>query len=118
VPDYELIYILNPDLTEDELTENVNRITTIAKSGGAETQEPQRWTKRRLAYLVKEKREGYYVVMKMKAEPAAVTELERVLRLTEPVLRHMVVRLDEEPAPPEAEKKPAEGAQGAEGKEP
>ena len=99
MPNYELIYILDPDLTEEQLTENVTRITAIARDGGAQTQEPDRWPKRRLAYEIKGKREGFYVVERMQAEPEAMAELDRVLKLTEPVLRHMVVRLDEEWAP-------------------
>jgi len=69
---YELIYILDPALTEEQLSEAVERFTRVAKDQGAEVDEPQRWPKRRLAYRIKGKSEGFYVVMTMRetGEPA------------------------------------------------
>jgi small subunit ribosomal protein S6 len=96
--DYELIYIVDPELSDEQVAEVVNRVATVAKQGGAQAGEPERWPRRRLAYPIKEKTEGYYVVTRLSAEPAAIKELDRVLKLTEPVLRHMVVRLDEKKA--------------------
>lgn len=93
--DYELIYIVDPDLTEEEVTEVVNRVAAVARQEGAQLGDPERWPKRRLAYEIKDKREGFYVVTRLSAETPAMSELDRVLKLTEPVLRHMVVRLDE-----------------------
>lgn len=100
---YELIYILDPALNEEELNEAVQRFTQVAKDQGAEVDEPERWPKRRLAYRIKGKGEGFYVVTKMRAEPPMMAELARVLKLAEPVLRHMVVAPDEK-------ERPAQGA--------
>jgi small subunit ribosomal protein S6 len=101
---YELIYILDPALTEEQLSESVQRFAQIARDQGAEVDEPQRWPKRRLAYHIKGKGEGFYVVMTLRAEASAMKELTRILKLAEPVLRHMVVT-------PEEPKRPAEGAE-------
>ena len=101
---YEVIYILDPALTDEQLSEAVQRFVQVARDQGAEVDEPQRWPKRRLAYHIKGKGEGFYVVMTLRAEPSAMKELTRILKLAEPVLRHMVVT-------PEEEKRPAQGAE-------
>jgi len=102
---YEVIYILDPALTEEQLSEQVARFAQVARDQGAEVSEPKRWSKRRLAYRIKGKGEGYYVVMTLRAEPAAMAELTRVLKLAEQVVRHMAVVLEE--------KKPAAQGEGA-----
>jgi len=95
--DYEVAYIADPALSEEDLTTLITRFVDVAKSAGAtEVAEPERWERRRLAYPIKDKREGVYVFMRMKATKEAVAEVSRVLGLSEQVLRHMVVRLDEE----------------------
>ena len=100
---YELIYILDPALTEEQINEQVQRFAQLAKDQGAEVDEPKRWPKRRLAYRIKGKTEGFYVVMTLRAEPAHVTEVVRVLKLAEQVIRHMVVAVETKRAPAEAE---------------
>jgi small subunit ribosomal protein S6 len=94
--EYEVAYIVDPALSEEELSALITRFVDLAKAGGAEVAEPERWERRRLAYPLKEKREGIYIFMRIKAEKPAVTEVERVLKLTEAVLREMIVRLDED----------------------
>lgn len=102
---YEVVYILDPALAEEQISEAIQRFTQVARDHGAEVQEPQRWPKRRLAYPIKGKHEGFYVITKLEAEPPAVAELTRVLKLAESVLRHMVVAI-------EAEGRPAQGVEG------
>lgn len=102
---YEVIYILDPALNEEQLAEAVQRFAQVAKDQGAEVDEPQRWPKRRLAYRINGKGEGFYVVMTVRAQPPAMTELTRVLKLAEPVLRHMVVA--------QQKQRPAQGAGGS-----
>ena len=96
---YEVIYILDPALTEEQLSEQVQRFTQVARDQGAEVDDPKRWPKRRLAYRIKGKSEGFYVVQTMRAEPKMMNELTRVLKLAEPVVRHMVIALEEKKAP-------------------
>jgi small subunit ribosomal protein S6 len=88
---YEVAYILDPDLPE----ENLNRFEEVARSQGAEILSTDRWEKRKLAYEIRKKSEGYYFFMNLKAEPKAVAELERVFKITEGVLRHLILRKEE-----------------------
>jgi len=92
--DYEVTYILRPTLEESEVEERANAIAEIVKSQGGEVNAVERLGKKRLAYEIKDVREGNYVVMQFKSEPAASKELERLLKLHEDVLRAIVVRLD------------------------
>jgi len=92
--DYEVTYILRPTLEESEVEERANAVAEIVKSQGGEVNAVERLGKKRLAYEIKDVREGNYVVMQFKSEPAASKELERQLKLHEDVLRALVVRLD------------------------
>jgi small subunit ribosomal protein S6 len=94
VNDYEVTYILRPTLEENEVEERANAVAEIVKSHGGEVNAVERLGKKRLAYEIKDVREGNYVVMQFKSEPAASKELERQLKLHEDVLRAIVVRLD------------------------
>jgi len=93
--EYELVYILDPDLSDEAVSDLMTRFQNLANSQGAEIQSQERWEKRRLAYEIKDKREGIYVVMELRATPDAVHEMERILRITDGVLRHMMVRAEE-----------------------
>ncbi len=92
--EYEVTYILRPSLEEAEVEERSNAIADILRNQGGEVTSVERLGKKRLAYEIKDVREGNYVVMQFKSEPAASKELERQLKLHEDVLRALVVRLD------------------------
>jgi small subunit ribosomal protein S6 len=94
VNEYEVTYILRPSLEEAEVEERSNAIADILRNQGGEVTSVERLGKKRLAYEIKDVREGNYVVMQFKSEPAASKELERQLKLHEDVLRALVVRLD------------------------
>jgi small subunit ribosomal protein S6 len=100
---YEVIYILDPALTEEQLSEQVQRFAQVAREQGAEVDEPQLRPKRRLAYPIRGKGEGFYVIMTLRAEPPAMTELTRVLKLAEQVVRHMVVAVEQKKPPAQGE---------------
>lgn len=88
---YELVFILNADM-EDEATEAaVNKFTGLIEKNGGELVKIDKWGKRRLAYPINKRNEGYYVLVNFKAEPAVSHEVERVLRITDEVIRHMVI---------------------------
>jgi len=93
--DYEIVYILDPDLSEEAVAGLMERFRALADSQGAEIASQERWEKRRLAYEIKDKREGIYVVMELKASPGAVHEMDRILKITDGVLRHLIVRVEE-----------------------
>jgi small subunit ribosomal protein S6 len=92
---YEVVYILDPSLPDDELTALKERFAEVARTHGGQVSDVTTWDRRRLAYDIKGQREGVYVIMNMNGEPNTLTEVDRVLRFTEPVLRHMIVRTDE-----------------------
>ncbi len=92
--DYEVTYILRPSFEESEVEERANAIAEIVKNQGGEVTGIERLGKKRLAYEIKDAREGNYVVMQFKSEAAASKELDRQLRLHEDVLRALIVRLD------------------------
>jgi len=92
--DYEVTYILRPSLEESEVEERSNAIAQIVRDQGGEVAGVERLGKKRLAYEIREVREGHYVVMQFKSDPPVSKELERQLKLHEDVLRALVVRLD------------------------
>jgi small subunit ribosomal protein S6 len=91
---YEVTYILRPSLEETEVEERANAIAEIVKGQGGEVVSVERLGKKRLAYEIKDVREGYYVVMQFKSQAAVSKELERQLKLHDDVLREIVIRLD------------------------
>jgi len=91
---YECTYILDPVLTDEEQEPLIERFKTLVGDNGGAVDAVDKWERRRLAYEVKGKREGVYVVMNFNGEPRTETELGRVLRITDGVLRHIVVRTD------------------------
>lgn len=92
--DYEVTYILRPALEEGQVEERVNAIAEIVKGQGGEVVATERLGKKRLAYEIKDAREGIYVVMQFRSGAGASKELERQLKLHEDVLRALIVRLD------------------------
>jgi len=92
--DYEVTYILRPNLEEADADERVNAISEVLKNNGGEVLNVEKLGKKRLAYEIDDVREGIYVVMRFKAEADASKELERQLGLNEDVLRALVIRLD------------------------
>jgi small subunit ribosomal protein S6 len=93
---YEVMIIIDADLEEETIRAAVERWLQLIESKGAQRGYIDFWGKRRLAYEVKHRTEGYYVVIQAKAEPAAMDELHRVLSLADEVIRHKVLRIPEE----------------------
>jgi len=92
---YELVVIIRPDL-DDEATEAViEKVRSMIENNGGEIVKLDKWGKRRLAYEINDLRDGFYVVIKFKGEAAVSAELDRVLKITDTVLRHMIVREEE-----------------------
>ena len=93
---YETIFILHPELTEEEAEEAVQSLNKILEDRGSETIRIERGGKRRLAYPIRKQRYGYYTLIHFRALPDALLELERVYRLNDRVLRYISVRYDKE----------------------
>lgn len=95
---YELMYILDPKLDEDGSKALLVKIEELMSKQGVEIEKTEPWGKRRLAYAIKGNWEGSYILSYLKAEPTAISEMERRLRVTEGVLRFLTVRTDEQQA--------------------
>ena len=93
---YEVMFIVRPDLTEEDVDKLISTLQTHATNAGAVVANVEKMGKRRLAYDVKKFQEGQYVLFSLKADGKAVYELERRLRVTEPVIKFITVRTDEE----------------------
>jgi len=93
---YESMYILNTVMEEEAIGQAVEKYSQIVKDNGGEILEVKPWGKRRLAYPINYKNEGYYVLMTFKAESAALTELEHNYKIDENIVRSIVVRLEED----------------------
>ena len=91
---YEAVYILNPNLTEEETAAAVEKFKALVEQNGTVT-EIDTWGKRRLAYPINDLNEGYYVLMTFTAAPTFPRELERIFRITEGIMRSMVICKDE-----------------------
>ena len=92
---YEVMVILDAGLEEDGIREIVDRATQAITSNGGTIDKVDRWGKRRFAYEVHHRSEGYYVLVQAAAEVAAVDSVDRVLGLADEVIRHKVIRLPE-----------------------
>ncbi len=92
VRDYEMVFILHPRLDEEGVASAIEQVTNWIVSSGGEVIETEPWGRRRLAYPIQKQLEGYYVVQRLRMAPEAVAELERNLRLSEDVMRHLIVR--------------------------
>ncbi len=91
---YELLYIIDPDKNEEETAALVEKFKTLVEQNGT-VQEVDEWGKRKLAYPVNDKPEGYYVLVKFQAPPQFPAELDRVLRITEGVMRSLMTVAEE-----------------------
>jgi small subunit ribosomal protein S6 len=95
VPAYELMYIVRPELDEEAVQQAVDRVNQLVESNGGQVRRVTPWGKRRLSYTVKDQREGYYVVADVELDRARVQEVERVLKISDTVFRHLLVRQPE-----------------------
>jgi small subunit ribosomal protein S6 len=92
---YELIFILDPALGDDGVEAASQAAKEVLTREGGEVAEIQKWGKKRLAYEIKKRREGHYVYFRMNAEPKAVAEVQRHLKISESVLNSLVNRVEE-----------------------
>lgn len=113
VVDYEVTYILRPNLEENEVEERTSAIAASLKSNGGDVVGVEKLGKKRLAYEVRDAREGIYAVMRFRSEPDAAKELERQLGLNEDVMRALLIRLDRQALEAEKAAPPAPPAEAA-----
>jgi small subunit ribosomal protein S6 len=92
--DYELVIIISPQLSEDSYEAAIDKINRFITGKGGNIVDTQRWGKRKLAYSIKHFNEGNYVLLKFKMKPAFSRELEANLRISEDVIRHLLVKME------------------------
>jgi len=88
--------ILDPALAEEELNGIVERLSAVITDNGGQMEKTENWGKRRLAYEINGRDEGYYTLLHFQAEHAATQELERIMKITDGVVRYLLVRKDED----------------------
>ncbi len=93
---YELMLIVNPALEEEATDAVIERTSNLIQRGGGEVTNINKWGKRRLAYEIRGNTEGFYVVIDFNADDETTTEVERVLKITEEVVRFLLVRKNDE----------------------
>jgi len=93
---YEVMFIVRPDLAEEETERVISTVESSATAAGSTVKNAERMGKRRLAYKVRKFQDGVYVLLTIEGPGSALAELERRLRVTEPVIKYITVRIDEE----------------------
>ena len=93
---YDIVVVLSPEETPEQITALADGFKKILTDDGAEIKLEEVWGRRRLAYPIAKRREGVYYYWQFEAKTETVAELERKLRLSDDVLRHLAVRADEE----------------------
>ncbi len=91
---YESLFILRPDLDEEKIAEMMEKFRGLIESNGGEVTKLDKWGRRRLAYEIKRLHEGLYIILQFKANQAVVRELDRVFKITDEVIRHIIKRED------------------------
>jgi len=93
---YELMFIVRPDMTDEDLDKLISTLQTAVPTAGGAVKSVEKMGKRRLAYSVRRFHDGIYVLMVVEGGGPVIHELERRLRVTEPVIKFLTVRIDEE----------------------
>ena len=106
--DYEVLYIVRADLDDDKVQDIVKRVNTLIEKAGGSVERTNVWGKRKLAYEVKHQKEGSYVLQDFQIGAGGIPQLEAALKITEEVLRHLIVRKPEKASPTPVPPPPAE----------
>src|SRR6201984_312605 len=93
---YELMFIVRPDMADEDLDKLISTLQSVVPTSGGTVQRVDKMGKRRLAYTVRRFHEGIYILMVVEGGGTGLHELERRLRVSEPVIKFLTVRIDEE----------------------
>lgn len=111
--DYELGFILKPEVSEELTRALVGRIEQIVNTHDGQVVRVNQWGRRRLAYPIQHHRDGYYLFVDLILTPETVLELDRTLKVSEDVLRHLIIRRDPKAAQKEREEREEREARAA-----
>ena len=89
---YETIFILHPSLDEEAVKANIEKFKGVIENGGGTIENVDFWGKRKLAYEIAKVNEGFYTLINFEANTELPKELDRVFRITDGVIRHVVVK--------------------------
>ncbi len=92
--DYELVFIVSPEVSDDSITNIINSVTQFITNKNGVVSNVEQWGKKKLAYPIKRFLEGNYVLTRLQMSPALINELEANLKISEQIIRHLLVRLD------------------------
>ena len=92
---YELLMIISPEVAEEDMTGTLDKVGEYVTAKGGTVTETNHWGRRKLAYPISHFREGNYVLTQLQLEPGTTAELEANLRISEKILRHLLVRLED-----------------------
>jgi len=93
---YELMFIVRPDMAEEDQDKLISTLESAVSGSGGTVKNVEKMGKRRLAYIVRRFREGIYILLTVEGAGGLIHELERRLRVSEPVIKFLTVRIDEE----------------------
>jgi small subunit ribosomal protein S6 len=93
---YELMFIVRPDMIDEDQDKLISTLETAVTASGGQVKNVEKMGKRRLAYMVRRFHDGLYILLTFEGSGGLVHELERRLRVTEPVIKFLSVRIDEE----------------------
>ena len=93
---YEVMYSAQPDTAEDDITKLNEAITSLVEKDGGTVSVVEGWGRRRMAYPINKKTEGYYVLLEIEGSGQEIAELERRFRVNDVIMRYMTVRVDED----------------------
>ncbi len=91
---YEMMFIIRPDLADDEIEKLVTQMEGYATAAGGKVEKSEKMGRRRLAYRVEKYKEGFYVLFSLEGEPGVVAELERRMRVADSVMKFLTIRID------------------------
>ena len=94
--EYELIVVMNPEIPEEDVPGALERLTGAVTSRGGEVEDVNPWGRRRLAYPIRRHIEGNYVLTNIRLDPLRAHDLESSFRISEDILRHLLIRKDED----------------------
>ncbi len=90
---YEVVFIISPEVTDEDVPNTIDKISEIVSKSGGSVTEVSQWGRRKLAYPIKRFTEGNYVLAQLELKPSLTMELEAKLRLSNDVLRHLLIKL-------------------------
>jgi small subunit ribosomal protein S6 len=93
VSNYELVLIVSPEVTDEEMPDFITKLGELINKVGGSVDEVNQWGKRQLAYPIKRSTEGNYVLSKLKLKPTVTKDLEANFRLSGKILRHLLIKL-------------------------